>query len=51
MALVAKSGVKSATVEARLIKADGTVIDLGVIASSEKKSLCKKFVKWIKKIF
>lgn len=48
--MIAKGGIKRATVEAVLIKADGTKIDLGIIADTQnKKGLIKLMKGWVSK--
>ena len=43
----AKSGIKKITVEAVLIKADGTRIDLGKIATLNKETKIGRIKKWL----
>lgn len=44
----ARAGVKQATVSARIIKADGTVVDLGMIASNKLSDRIKIKIKEVK---
>lgn len=46
--ITAKTGVKNTEVSARIIRADGTIEELGVIASMKQKTLVQKLLEIIK---
>ena len=47
MSMDAKSGIKEITVEAVLIRADGTRIDLGKIATLPKQTVFRRMKQWL----
>jgi len=49
MNITARAGIKELTIEAVLTKADGTVIDLGTIASYKRLSILDRIMEVIKK--
>ena len=49
--LTAKDKISEATISARIIRADGTIEDLGVIAEMKKESLFRRLLPKLKLIF
>ena len=42
-----KTNIKAQTVSAKIIKADGTIVDLGIIAQYKKQSIVRRFLNWL----
>ena len=49
--LIAKSKLGNSTISARIIRADGTIEDLGVIAEMKKQSSFRRLLSKLKLIF
>jgi hypothetical protein len=46
--MLSNNKINSATIEATIVRADGTKVPLGIIAEIKKENILKKFIKFLK---